>query len=84
MEPAENELASWVRDVLVAKFDVESASVRPEARLREDLNLESLDLVDLVLEIERRIGRRIENQDVSDVRTVEDVVRLLRRLGAAG
>jgi acyl carrier protein len=73
---------SWVRDVLVRQFDIPEADVRVDARLREDLRLESLDLVDLVLVIEKHIGRRIESEDISAVRTVQDVLRLMERMRA--
>lgn len=80
MDTSQTDLSAWVRDVLEREFDVPAARVTPDARLREDLGLESLDLVDLLLEFERHIGRRIENEDISTVRTVGDVVTLLERL----
>jgi len=79
MEAEATEMA-WIRDALARHFSVDPAGIRPTSRLREDLRLESLDLVDLVLEIEKRVGRRIENEDLSSVRTVEDVLRLMERL----
>lgn len=82
MDAADPERMQWVTDVLTGPFEVPAASVTPGARLREDLGLESLDLVDMVLEIERRIGRRLENEDVSSIRTVSDVIALVRRLEA--
>lgn len=81
MQTDESDL-SWVRGVFVHQFEIAEASIRPDARLREDLRLESLDLVDLILEVERRVGRRIEGEDMSGVRTVEDVLTLVARLRA--
>ena len=83
MDSVQNDLGSWIREVLVSRFDVPGASVLPDARLREDLGLDSLDHVDLVLEMELCLGRRIENTDFSGVRTVRDVLELLERLGAS-
>ncbi|MCE9634205.1 MAG: acyl carrier protein [Planctomycetes bacterium] len=82
MDAADPERMKWVTDVLTGPFEVPVASITPDARLREDLGLESLDLVDMVLEIERRVGRRLENEDVSSIRTVADVIALVQKLEA--
>jgi acyl carrier protein len=74
--------ATWIRGVLIDQFEVPAESVTPGARLREDLGLDSLDLVDLLIEFERRVGQRIENEDVSLVRSVDDAAHLLERLEA--
>lgn len=77
-------LEEWLRDTLVRKFEVPADALVPGARLKEDLGLESLDFVDLVVEFESLVGRRIETEDLQGLRTVEDVMALLRRLNVQG
>ncbi len=72
-----------VKDVLMNKFDVPGEALRPGARLKEDLGLESLDFLDMVVEFECFVGRRIENENLTGLTTLDDVVDLLRRLRAA-
>ena len=80
MADEQTNLLEWVRGVLAEEFSIDPSAVTPQARLAEDLGLESLDLVDLLLEFERFAGRRIGNDDVAQVQTVADVVALLERL----
>jgi len=67
-----------VKDLLVTDFEVAPEQVLPAARTREDLGLDSLDHVDLVVELERFVGRRIETESLRKLKTVGDVVALLR------
>jgi acyl carrier protein len=62
---------------LSAEFEVPADAIRPEARLIEDLGLDSLDLVDMVVEMESTLGRRITNDELKAIRTVGGVVGLL-------
>ncbi len=82
IEATSAELESWLRDILVKKFEVPAAALVPGARLKEDLGLESLDFVDLVVEFECRAGRRIETEDLPGLKTFEDVVALLVKMNA--
>ena len=48
--------------------------IRPEARLYEELDLDSIDALDLVVKLQELTGRRISPQEFKTVRTVNDVV----------
>ncbi len=78
---SDDALESWIREVLEREFEVPPEAIRPQAHLRDDLGLESLDLVDLVLEFERHVGRRIENEELKGLETVGDIHALLARMG---
>jgi len=69
-----------VKGILVEKFEVPASALVPGARLKEDLGLESLDFVDMVVEFECIVGRRIETEDLPGLKTLDDVVALLRRM----
>jgi acyl carrier protein len=55
-------------------FEVPEEKIRPEARLYEELDLDSIDALDLVVKLQEITGRRISPQEFKTVRTVGDVV----------
>lgn len=74
------EILTHVRKTLVELFDLDAADIRPEARLYEDLDIDSIDAVDLVVELKQFTGRRINPDDFKSVRTIDDVVSAVERL----
>jgi acyl carrier protein len=63
-------LARYLTDM----FEVPEEKIRPDARLYEELDLDSIDALDLVVKLQELTGRRISPQDFKTVRTVRDVV----------
>ena len=59
---------------LADMFEVSEEKIRPEARLYEELDLDSIDALDLVVKLQELTGRRISPQEFKTVRTVNDVV----------
>ncbi|MFC3284895.1 acyl carrier protein [Litchfieldella rifensis] len=74
------DIFNHVRKTLVELFDLEANDIKPEARLYEDLDIDSIDAVDLVVELKQFTGRRINPDDFKSVRTIEDVVNAVARL----
>ncbi|MGR2739533.1 acyl carrier protein [Billgrantia sp. Q4P2] len=74
------EILAHVRKTLVELFDLDTADITPEARLYEDLDIDSIDAVDLVVELKQFTGRRINPDDFKSVRTIDDVVNAVERL----
>lgn len=67
------EVADAVAELLAEAFELSRAQVTPEARLREDLELDSLDGVDLVVAIEKRFAIRVDDDAPKRLRTVAEV-----------
>ncbi len=74
-----DEVYERIRTLLIDEFEVPPEAISLSANTREDLKLDSLDHVDLVVELERFAGRRIESDELTTLKTVGDVVDLLRR-----
>jgi acyl carrier protein len=74
------ELEQLVTGVLVETLDLPAEDVVPAADLRDDLGLDSLDLLELLAAIEAHVGTRVEDTDVRATRTVGDAVALVERL----
>jgi acyl carrier protein len=69
-----------VTEVLEQLFEIDPADIRPESKLYEDLDIDSIDAVDLVIELKKITGRKIQPDDFKAVRTVEDIVNQVVKL----
>ena len=67
-------------EVLQRTFDIEASRVQPGARLAEDLDIDSIDAVDLIVQLKPMVGRRLQPEAFKTVRTVQDVVDALHGL----
>ena len=63
-----------IRSILVEQLGVEPGEVREEASFQEDLNADSLDLVELIMEMEDRFKLKIPDEEAEKIVTVGDAV----------
>jgi acyl carrier protein len=63
-----------VREHLVAELELEPAEIKEESRFREDFDAESLDLYELVMELEDRYGISVSEQEAGEISTVGDAI----------
>ena len=63
-----------VKDVIVETLNCDAEAVKLEARLREDLDADSLDATELVMNLEERFGMAISDEEAQAMATVGDVV----------
>ncbi len=66
-----------VKSIIVELLAVDPAKVTKEARFREDLEADSLDLVELIMEFEDEFGGEISDEDAQKITTVGDAVTFL-------
>ena len=71
-----------VKKIIVEQLGVPEEKVDPEARFREDLGADSLDLVELIMAFEDEFGGRISDDDARKIQTVGDAVAFLEQHGA--
>ena len=62
-----------VTETLATEFELDKAALTPQARLREDLGLDSLDGVDLIVALEKSLGVQIPEEVARQMRTVGDI-----------
>ena len=74
------QLFEMLRDILVESFEIDADDVSLEANLYEDLDLDSIDAVDLVVKLREQTGKKIEPDDFKQVRTVNDVIVAIKKL----
>lgn len=71
------EIEERVRKVLAEQLSVDLAKVTPEARFEEDLDADSLDLVEAVLGLEEELSVEIPEEEMESVKTVGQAVDLV-------
>lgn len=63
-----------VSALLETLFEIDPQDIKPEARLYEDLELDSIDAIDMVVQLQKKVGKKIKPEEFKAVRTVQNVV----------
>ncbi|QFU24823.1 acyl carrier protein [Shewanella eurypsychrophilus] len=66
--------------ILVDEFEIDAEDISPEASLYQELDLDSIDAVDLVIKLQQMTGKKIKPEEFKTVRTVDDVVTAIEGL----
>ena len=66
-----------VKVVIVELLSIDEEKVTPDARFREDLEADSLDLVELIMAFEEKFGGEISDEDAQKINTVGEVVKYI-------
>jgi len=75
-----DELFTWVADLLAEMFELDRASLSPASNLYADLDIDSIDAVDLAVKLKQMTGKRLQPEVFKTIRTIEDVVNALAGL----
>ncbi|EOR09624.1 acyl carrier protein [Acinetobacter genomosp. 15BJ] len=71
-------LREWMHDL----FEIEPDDIQLDSNLYEDLDVDSIDAVDLVVKIKELTGKQVKPEDFKAVRTVQDVVAVIQNMTA--
>ncbi len=74
------EIHDWIVKTLHETFEIDPVRITPEARLYEDLDIDSIDAVDLMVQLKQHTGKRMQPEAFKAVRTVQDVVDAVHAL----
>jgi acyl carrier protein len=66
------EIVEKINNFLVDEFEVDASKIKPEANLKDTLELDSLDYIDLVVVIESNLGIKVDPDDFVDLVTFQD------------
>ncbi|MCO6537917.1 MAG: acyl carrier protein [Gilliamella sp.] len=69
-----------IQSALVQLFELSAEDIKPESKLFEELDLDSIDAVDLVVHLQKKIGKKVDPETFKSVRTVQDVVEAINNL----
>ena len=77
-----DEIFSQIKDILVETLSVDEEKVTPDARFQEDLETDSLDLVELIMTMEEKFGLKITDEEAQEIKTVGDAVDFVEQRSA--
>jgi acyl carrier protein len=77
---SKEEIYPWVVDTLHEMFELDKAKITPQANLYTDLDIDSIDAVDLAVKLKQLTGKRLQPDVFKSVRTVQDIVNALEGL----
>lgn len=63
------EIESKVKEFLIEDLEIDEEKIQPDARLMEDIGIDSLDFVDIVVIVEKKFGFKIKTEDMANVKT---------------
>ena len=66
-----------VKAILSEQFDVEEDSITPDTNLSEDLEADSLDVVDLLMSIEDEFEIEVPDEEIENIKTVDQLVKYI-------
>jgi len=66
------EIIKKINEFLIEEFEIEPELLTPDASLKETLNIDSLDFVDLIVIIEKNFGFKVKAEDMAGVRNLQD------------
>ncbi len=72
------------KDIIVALLGVDPDKITMEANFREDLEADSLDLVELIMAIEEEFGGEISDEEAQNITTVGEAVQYIKQLMMSG
>ena len=73
------EIIEKVNEFLIDEFEIDEGALKPDAHLINDLGIESLDFVDIVVTIEKEFGFKVKREEITEVRTLEDLYTYIEK-----
>lgn len=74
------QILAMLTTILVDEFEIDADAITPDANLYGELDLDSIDAVDLVIKLQQLTGKKIQPDEFKSVRTVNDVVNAIEGL----
>lgn len=73
------EIIKIVNEFLIDEFELENSQLKPTALLKDDLEIESLDFVDIAVVIEKEFGVKVKGEEMTEVRTLDDLYTYIQQ-----
>lgn len=69
-----NEIFNMLKNALIELFEIDESKITLDALIYDDLEIDSIDAIDLIDYIKRQTGHRLEPSDFKNVKTLEDII----------
>jgi len=77
---SKEDIFNKICEILKQEFEIEDNLIKPEANLFSDLNLDSIDAVDLAVRLQQFTNKRISPEEFKEIKTLNDVVEAVYKL----
>ncbi|MBE6414664.1 MAG: acyl carrier protein [Verrucomicrobiaceae bacterium] len=74
------EISNFIKDILAEEFECERESINDSTNLFTELDLDSIDAVDLVVRLQQQTKKRVNPEDFKKIRTFGEVVDVVEKL----
>lgn len=78
----EQQIQQVLTDALVSLFEIDADKITLDTHLYQDLEIDSIDAIDLIDYIKRQTGYKLQAEDFRNVRTVRDVIEAVQKISA--
>ena len=75
-----DQIFEMLKQVLVSHFEIDESAITLDARLYDDLDIDSIDAVDLMVKLKERTGKKLEPEVYKTIRTVRDILDALQNV----
>lgn len=75
----ENEIFEFLKNVLTDYFEIDANKITMDARFNEDLDVDSIDAIDMMSYIKKETGREIEPAQFKEVKTIRDIIDIIMK-----
>ncbi len=74
------EILDKIKEIIATQFNVDESELKEETTFAEDLNADSIDLVNLVMSLEDEYGVEVQDDDVEKIKTIGDAVDYIEKI----
>ena len=75
----QQEIFKILKEALIELFEIDEAKITPEAKIYYDLEIDSIDAIDLLDFIRKKTGYRMEAPDFKEVQTLQDIIQIVHK-----
>jgi len=80
MSHTKEDILKHIYSVLIDLFEIEDERLVPEAKLHDDLDIDSIDTIDLLIELKKFIDKDIDAHAFADAATIDDVAKIIHKM----
>lgn len=80
MAHSKQEILDHINGVLIDLFEIEEEKLVPDAKLYDDLDIDSIDTIDLLIELKKFVGKDIDADAFVDARTLDEVAEVIHKM----
>lgn len=77
--PKEQEIYEYLKKSMTELFEIPAEKITPQAKIYEDLEIDSIDAIDMIDALKKYSGHRMSPNDFKEVRNIEDIVRVVAK-----